>query len=89
MFDNFSYQVEFSRGLVVLAMEKLLSDIPELLYDDHLFSHMVDEALAFDMELTKAYNYPASQLGCLHVLTQPQPFNKWITIEKKCMLVIL
>lgn len=78
------FQVEFSRGLVILVMEKLLTDIPELLYDDHLFSHMVDEALAFDRELRYNYGYPLGQPGVLHVLTQDEPFDKWIYIERKC-----
>ena len=67
-----------------MVMEKLLLDIPELLYDEHLFSHMIDETLAFDKELRTAYGYPASQLGVLHVLTRDEPFQKWILIERKC-----
>ena len=80
-------QVEFTRGLVVLVMEKLLADIPELLYDDQLFSHMVDEALAFDKELRSCYGYPIGQPGVLHVLTQDEPFDKWILIERKCRCI--
>ena len=29
-------QIEFSRGLVLLVMEKFYSDVPELLYDDQV-----------------------------------------------------
>ena len=68
----------------MLAMEKMLSDMPETLYDEHLFSHLIDEALAFDLELRTGYGYPSSQPGLLHVLTQEDPFNKWIQVEKKC-----
>ncbi|KAK2176865.1 hypothetical protein NP493_625g01069 [Ridgeia piscesae] len=75
--------VEFSRGLVQLAMEKMLADIPELLYDDHHYSHLIDETLTFDRELRLVHGYPTSLPGCLHVLTEPQSFNKWLTIERK------
>lgn len=86
--DLFSIQVEFSRGLVVLVVEKLMNDIGELMYDDDLFSNMVNQALAFDRELRTVYDYPEAQLSCLHVLSQPQPFKKWITIERKGRLVV-
>ena len=82
------HQVEFSRGLVELAMEKMNSDVPELMYDDHNYSHLIDETLTFDRELRMAHGYPASQPGCLHVLMQPQAFNKWLTIERKCIVLI-
>ena len=80
----FCLQAEFCRGLVILVMEKMLADIPQVLGDDHLFSHLVDEALAFDKEMTTGCGYPAGHLTCLHVLTQHEPFEKWIALEKKC-----
>ncbi|KAI0223719.1 RAD50-interacting protein 1 [Lamellibrachia satsuma] len=75
--------VEFSRGLVELAMEKMLSDIPELMYDDHNFSHLIDETLTFDRELRTVHGYPTAHPGCVHVLMEPHAFNKWLTIERK------
>ena len=56
------------------------------MYDEHMFSHLVDEALAFEKELRNNYSYPANQPGCLHVLAQDAPFEKWIQIERKCKL---
>ena len=76
-------QMEFSRGLVLLVMEKMLADVPELVYDDHQFSHFLDEALAFDKELRGMFG-GSSPPSCLHVLTLDEPFNKWILIERKC-----
>ena len=76
--------MEFIRGLVVLAMDKLLNDIPNMLYDEHIFSHMIDEVLSFDKELKNSYGYPDNQPGCLHVLTQDNCFDKWLRVEKKC-----
>lgn len=79
-------QVEVTRGLVMLAMEKLAHDIPELLYDDVMFSHFVDEVLLFDRELRLSYNYPVKLPGCLHVLITEEAFNKWLMVERKCEL---
>ncbi|KAK6169188.1 hypothetical protein SNE40_020286 [Patella caerulea] len=76
-------QIEFMRGLVQLVMEKIVTDIPELLFDDHQISHMIDEALMFDREIRNTYNYPASEPGCLHVLIHGEVFRKWLQIEKK------
>ena len=69
---------------MLLVMEKMLTDIPELLYDDHQFSHLIDEALAFDSELREAYGYGPSQPTCLHALLRDETFTKWILIERKC-----
>ena len=65
-------------------MDKLLNDIPNMLYDEHMFSHMIDEVLSFDKELKNTYGYPENQPGCLHVLTQENCFDKWLRVEKKC-----
>ncbi|CAH1793862.1 unnamed protein product, partial [Owenia fusiformis] len=77
---------EFSRAMVMLVMEKLVTDIPELMFDEHQFSHMVDEALLFDQELRGSYGYPSAFPGCLHVLTEEEPFKKWILVERKFAL---
>jgi hypothetical protein len=62
----------------------MATDIPDLLYDEHQYSHLIDEALAFDKELHFSYHYPQSQPRCLHVLTEKEAFDKWIMIERKC-----
>lgn len=74
-------QVEFCRGLVALVIEKMQSDLVEVMYDDHQFCHQVDETLAFDRELREDYGYPTSQLSCLSLLTPEKPFQKWISTE--------
>ena len=76
--------MEFTRGLLGIVAAKLTHDIPELLFDEQLLSHTIDELLLFDKELRSNYGYAASQPGCLHVLTAPECFDKWIIIEKKC-----
>ncbi|XP_060522596.1 RINT1-like protein [Cylas formicarius] len=76
-------KLEFTRGLVQLAVEKLYRELPSLQFDDFTFSHTVDEALGFDKELRETYGYPATQPGVLIVLTQSQAFVKWLKMEKK------
>ncbi|XP_066291124.1 RAD50-interacting protein 1-like isoform X4 [Branchiostoma lanceolatum] len=76
-------KVEFTRGLLTLVADKLAQDMDSLVYDEHLFSHTIDEVLLFDRELRGLYSYPASQPGVLHVLTVQDTFNRWITVERK------
>lgn len=76
--------MELMRGLVQLAVEKLYSDIPNLQFDDFVFSHCIDEALGFDRELRETYNYPSTQSSILAVLTQASVFVKWMNMERKC-----
>jgi len=75
--------MEFTRGLVVLVMRKMSHDI-ELMASDNLLAHLVDETLAFHRELRSRYYYPDALPGCLRVLTYPDPFRRWLAIEKKC-----
>ncbi|XP_071500381.1 RAD50-interacting protein 1-like isoform X1 [Diadema antillarum] len=75
-------RTEFIRGLLHLVAAKLKHDIPELLFDEQLLCHTIDELLLFDKELRSAH-YPPSQPGCLHVLTQAACFDRWIGIEKQ------
>ncbi|XP_017786912.1 PREDICTED: RAD50-interacting protein 1 isoform X2 [Nicrophorus vespilloides] len=76
-------KLEFMRGLVQLAVEKLHSELPNLQFDDFTFSHCIDEALGFDKELRETYSYPSTQPSILAVLTQAQVFVKWLAMEKK------
>ncbi|XP_078409312.1 RAD50-interacting protein 1 isoform X1 [Cetorhinus maximus] len=79
-------KLEFSRGLVMLVLEKMSADIPRLLYDDSLFCHMVDEILLFEKELYSAYGYPNNLPGCMHILSEETCFQKWLTVERKFAL---
>lgn len=72
------------RGLVELVLEKMTADLPEIMYDEHLFTHLIDEALLFDRELRQNYSYPPNQPGALHILSQEEVFDKWLVVEKKC-----
>uniref|UniRef100_A0A8C4R3V6 RAD50 interactor 1 n=1 Tax=Eptatretus burgeri TaxID=7764 RepID=A0A8C4R3V6_EPTBU len=78
-------KVEFSRGLVMLMLEKLASDMPSALYDDQLFCHVVDEALQFDRDLA-ARGYPAHYPRTLHVLAEDACRQKWLSVERKFAL---
>ncbi|XP_043944466.1 RAD50-interacting protein 1 isoform X2 [Protopterus annectens] len=79
-------RLEFSRGLVMLVLEKLAVDIPCLLYDDSLFCHLVDEVLLFEKELHSVHGYPSNYPCSLHMLCEETCFQRWITVEKKFAL---
>ena len=68
----------------MLVMEKLAHDLPQLLYDDVIFSHTIDEVLLFERELHATHGYPPTLPGCLDLLTTPEPLSKWLAVEKKC-----
>ncbi|XP_005377306.1 PREDICTED: RAD50-interacting protein 1 isoform X2 [Chinchilla lanigera] len=79
-------RLEFSRGLMMLVLEKLASDIPCLLYDDNLFCHLVDEVLLFERELHSAHGYPGTFASCMHILSEETCFQRWLTVERKFAL---
>ncbi|XP_069833776.1 RAD50-interacting protein 1 isoform X2 [Dendropsophus ebraccatus] len=79
-------KMEFTRGLVMLVLEKLSVDIPCLLYDDVLFCHLVDEVLLFQRELQTAHGYLGSLPNCMHILSEDTFFQRWLTVERKLAL---
>ncbi|XP_012890167.1 PREDICTED: RAD50-interacting protein 1 [Dipodomys ordii] len=79
-------RLEFSRGLMMLVLEKLASDIPCLLYDDNLFCHLVDEVLLFERELHSVHGYPGTFASCMHILSEETCFQRWLTVERKFAL---
>nr|KAF6338446.1 RAD50 interactor 1 [Pipistrellus kuhlii] len=78
--------LEFSRGLMMLVLEKLAADIPCLLYDDNLFCHLVDEVLLFERELHSVHGYPGTFANCMHILSEETCFQRWLTVERKFAL---
>ncbi len=74
--------MDFSRGLVQLAVEKLVKDTPFMLEDDAVLAHTIGEVLSFESELRTSFNYSSSQPSALLILTQPQFFSRWIALEK-------
>jgi hypothetical protein len=79
---------DFSRGLVQLAVEKLVKDTPVVLEDVTILAHTIGEVLSFESELRTSYNYPSSQPSALLVLSQPQFFTQWIKLERDCKLSV-
>ncbi|XP_004448856.1 RAD50-interacting protein 1 isoform X3 [Dasypus novemcinctus] len=79
-------RLEFSRGLMMLVLEKLATDIPSLLYDDNLFCHLVDEVLLFERELHSVHGYPGTFANCMHILSEETYFQRWLTVERKFAL---
>ncbi|XP_033119511.1 RAD50-interacting protein 1-like [Anneissia japonica] len=83
---HISAKIEFCRGLIQAVVAKAEHDIPELIYDDHLLSHFIDELLSFEAELRFNHGYPAWQPNCIHVLTQNDCFQRWLAIERNFAL---
>ncbi|EDV20641.1 uncharacterized protein TRIADDRAFT_31481 [Trichoplax adhaerens] len=82
-FENVDARIEFIRGLVVVLVEKVTSDIPLLLSDDYCFSHIIDELLLFENELHNKYYYPIELPSCIAALEDDSVIDKWISLEWK------
>ncbi|KAI8794641.1 RAD50-interacting protein 1 [Biomphalaria glabrata] len=80
---NICARTELTRGLVMLVMEKIGQDLPQLVYDESSLSHLIDEVLLFDSEIRNTYSYPPMLPGCLDVLCLPEALTKWLLVEKK------
>lgn len=70
-----------------LTVEKLCNDIDELVEDDAIFSHLIDETLAFEQEIRESLGYPSSYFSAITVLTQAKYLTKWLAIEEQCKYV--
>ncbi|XP_055703383.1 RINT1-like protein [Phlebotomus papatasi] len=79
---DFNVRLEFVRGLVQLAMEKLCEEIEQIAQDEHLFAHLLDEVLSFEQDLKESLNYPNAFPSAISVLTQAQYIVKWLNIER-------
>lgn len=67
-----------------LPVEKLCNDIDEIIEDDRLFSHLIDETLAFEQEIRESLGYPSSYCSAITVLTQAMYLTKWLALEEQC-----
>uniref|UniRef100_A0A915I0Y0 RAD50-interacting protein 1 n=1 Tax=Romanomermis culicivorax TaxID=13658 RepID=A0A915I0Y0_ROMCU len=81
-------RIDFARGLVVLARERLKFDLTLVLTseifacDDKAFPHLIDEAVAFDIEM-RDHGYPESEVGCVELLTESGIFERWFELEQQ------
>lgn len=82
-FHSVNAKMEFIRGMVILVTEKMKGDLQDIMNDEHIFSHLIDEAILFDRELHDIHGYPHVLPSCLDVLTAGEAFNGWILIEEK------
>lgn len=82
-----SPQVEFIRGLLQEVETKVQADLTEVVYDDALMSHLIDELLIFDRELRMVLQYPCPCPTPFDVLLGEVPFHKWLSLEKACKSV--
>lgn len=80
-------QVEFIRGLLQEVDMKLRADLSEVVYDDSLMAHLIDELLMFERELRTVILYSQPSPTPFDVLLGEIPFHKWISLEKACTSV--
>ncbi len=78
-------QIEFIRGLLQEVESKLQTDLSEVVYDDALMSHLIDELLMFEQELRTVLQYSLPSPTPFDVLLGEVPFHKWLSLEKACM----
>ncbi|XP_068149331.1 RINT1-like protein [Drosophila tropicalis] len=80
---DYNLRLEFMRGLVQLTIEKLALDMEQIVQEQHLFTHLLDETLAFEVELRETFGYPSSFPSAISVITQPMYLLKWIALEEQ------
>lgn len=78
---------EYIAGLLNVIKKKAEADLNELLNNDALFCHFIDEVLLFDQELQQTYSLSSSsstdRLSIVHILLQDSCFDKWLAMEHK------
>ena len=67
--------------------QKLRHDLPALSDNEVATAHTIDELLSFEKELRSSLCYHQPLPSCVGVLMEQEHFNKWITLERKCMCV--
>jgi hypothetical protein len=50
--------MEFIRGMVILVTDKMKADLQDIMNDEHIFSHLIDEVILFDRDLQGSHGYP-------------------------------
>ncbi|KAM7441469.1 RAD50-interacting protein 1 [Porites harrisoni] len=81
-FGSIDAKTEFIAGLLKVVVQKLEHSIPQIIDDDILFSHFIDELLLFNKELGLAHNYHSTEHGCLHALTTDSCLARWLELER-------
>ena len=83
---DISPMLVYAQELFNVIKEKVNLDMKELMLDDELFSHYVDELLLFDRELLQCFNTSTIDFGCLAILLEESCFVKWLEVEQNFAL---
>lgn len=60
-----------------------ISSVPDVVSNDALFSHWIDETVVFEMELT-ALGYPETQPRCIDAFAEDDSvLNAWLNLESR------
>uniref|UniRef100_A0AC34RHG4 RAD50-interacting protein 1 n=1 Tax=Panagrolaimus sp. JU765 TaxID=591449 RepID=A0AC34RHG4_9BILA len=80
---------EFIESLVRLASEKvhLMLSKPKFVNDYRLLSHLVDETVIFEKELSDVYLYPESSPHVISELCQDDVLQHWMRMEENTISV--
>ncbi|KAI1280786.1 RAD50-interacting protein 1 [Halotydeus destructor] len=85
--DWVSSKIQFICGLLEIVKTKLKADLSELIFDERLFSHTLDEVLSFtrELEVILGGNRLLVRQSCnlFDIYTSDTYFNKLVTLEEK------
>ncbi|XP_065905193.1 RAD50-interacting protein 1-like isoform X2 [Dysidea avara] len=76
-------RVEFIRCLLQEVDNKLQHDLHQVLSNETVMAHTIDELLSFERELRTLLGYYRPMPGCLGVILEPSNFQQWIALERK------
>lgn len=97
IFDNDYYyiKIEFIRGLVQFSIEKLCNEIDDISRNEILFSHLIDEILAFEQELRSMLGYvpiystfAISSINKFHFIRYPSSLPSAITVITQAQYLV-
>lgn len=84
-------KVQFTCGLLEPLVVKLENDLPEVVYDDLLFSHTMDELLLFLKELNiflgPAFGQLPGASNILKLISSEPYFSRLLNMEQKSVFL--
>ena len=58
--------------------------VSEILSDEVLLAHLIDEAILFEKELEDVYDYEDKARSCVRVLFADEVLSHWLALERNC-----
>merc|ERR1719494_336477 len=73
---------EWCQVLVNLCEQKVHATVSEILSDEVLLAHLIDEAILFEKELEDVYDYEDKARSCVRVLFADEVLSHWLALER-------